>query len=114
MSMTREGMRATLPAPAMINVPVPVLERLVATLERLTSRLDDPSAPAASPDGLLTKAQVAARLGGKSSIRKVERLMKAGRLRKVAGLGARTTRFRPADVDRLLADDEARLGRRRL
>ena len=72
-------------------------------------------APAQPPvTGLLTKAQVAARIGGKCSVRKVERLTKAGALKKVPGLGARTVRYRPVDVERFMADKENRPGRRQL
>ena len=63
-------------------------------------------------DGLLSIDQVAAMLA--QSRRSVERLVEAGRLRKVSGLGARTTRFRRADVERVLAARDELPGRRRL
>ena len=94
MTMAAEGM--------LISVPSSVLERLAGVLERIETRLAPEKATPAG--GLLTKAQVAARLGGKSSIRQVERLVKAGKLKKVPGLGARTARFRAADVERFLAE----------
>lgn len=97
-----------------ITLPDHLGERFVAALERLAV----PPLPAESPipqpqpGGLLTKPQVAARLG--KSPREVERLVKRGKLRKVPDLG-RAARFRPADVDKLVATPEAReVGRRRL
>lgn len=70
-----------------------------------------PSSPAGA---LLTKKQVAARIGGKCSERKVERLVAAGKLKKVPNLGRRTVRFRPVDVERFLQDKDDRPGRRQL
>jgi Helix-turn-helix domain len=96
---------------ATIEMPVPVLERLVLVLERLECRAVG-QVPAA--DGLLTKQQVAARLGGRCSVRRAERLVAAGKLKPVTGLGKRTVRFRPADVDRFIADEDRPIGRRRL
>lgn len=88
-----------------------VLERIVEVLDRLERRL--PVEPAASMHGgLLTVEEVARRLG--KSPRDVYRLVRRGGLKKVPNLGARTTRFRPADVERLLADLEGQPGRRRL
>lgn len=91
-------------------------DEMAATILRELRELRAIVAPIhAGPDnGLLTKAQVAARLGGRCSVRKVERLVKAGKLKKVPNLGGRTVRFRPVDVDRFIADKENRPGRRQL
>ena len=100
-----------------VEIPASLLERFVRAVERLEATAGiaaENAITAAATAGLLTKQQVAARLGGKTSVRKIERLMKAGKLRKVPGLGARTVRFRPADVERLLADQQTPIGRRRL
>jgi len=98
------GTRAT------VGLIAALLDRLVGAVERIEAR----AGISDSDDGLLTKQQVAKRLGGNSSVRKVERLVKAGRLKKVPGLGARTVRFRLADVERLTADKENTVGRCRL
>jgi hypothetical protein len=92
MSMTEQGLSA--PAiiadyvdpvgrvDASVSMPVRLLERLVCALERLAP---PSSSSGPSPDGLLTKKQVAARLG--KSEREVERMVRRGALRKVPGLG---------------------------
>lgn len=99
-----------------IVVSAPVLERFVSVLERLERRLGETGnegrAMRNEQSALLTVYDVATRLG--KSTRDVYRMMRAGKLRKVPGLGGRTTRFRPADVDRLLAAGEPVMGRRRL
>ena len=91
-------------------VPVTLVERLANVLERIESRLAPQES--AAPGGLLKIEDVAARL--RRSRRYVERLVKKGSLKKVPNLGPRTTRFRAADVERLMADREDRPGRRRL
>jgi len=96
-----------------IEVLAPQLERLTAVLERLATQLDAGTQRAVRlSEALLNVGEVAERL--QKSERDVQRLVKAGRLKKVPGLGSRTTRFRPADVERLLADKEQQPGRRRL
>lgn len=97
-----------------VMLPASLVDRLASVLERIELSLGVTRMPA-EPGGLLTKQEVARRLGGRCSVRRVERLMAKGKLKKVVGLGARTVRFRPADVERLLADSsENRPGGRRL
>ena len=95
---------------AIIAMPASMLERLLGVLDRLDARLGGAASPA---DALLTKHQVADFLGG-ASIRKVERLVKSGKLKAVPNLGKRMVRFRACDVERLLVDRDERPGRRRL
>lgn len=96
-----------------VAVPMPVLERLTGVLERLAAVMDGSETKArALRDALLTVGEVAVRL--QKSRRDVERMVKAGKLKKVQGMGRRTTRFRPADVDRLTADKENKPGACRL
>lgn len=99
-----------------VALPVSLVERLIVAVERLDARLAHEAAGAAPEcDGLLTKQQVAARLGGKCSVRKVERLVRAGKLKKVPGLGRRTVRFTEVDVAALIAGGKQHLpGARRL
>lgn len=93
-----------------VSLPASVLERLTGVLERIEKRLGHDASP--GTNGLLTITEVADRL--QKSRRDVERLVRAGTLKKVPNLGKRTTRFRPADVDRMLADQAEQPGRRRL
>lgn len=86
-----------------------LLSRLTGVLERLEAKLCAEFA-VADECGLLTTAQVAKRLG--KSVRDVQRLVKRGKLRKVANLG-RSARFRAVDVEKMLAGDDLP-GRRRL
>jgi excisionase family DNA binding protein len=96
-----------------IALPLPLVERLTGVLEKLSTQLEAGAAKAANlGDALLTFGEVAQRL--QKSERDVQRLVKAGKLKKVPNLGNRTTRFRPADVERLVADRENQPGRRRL
>jgi excisionase family DNA binding protein len=96
-----------------IAVPAPLFERMVSVLERLDAQLKGAvKATDSAAAALLTLREVAERL--QKSERDVQRLVKAGKLKRVADLGKRTTRFRPADVDRFLADKETQPGRRRL
>lgn len=88
-----------------ITMPAAAAERLIAALERLAGTGEDPG-------GLLTTAQVAERL--RKSPRDVQRMVKKGKLRKVPNLGSRTTRFRQADVARLMTEPDDKAGRRRL
>jgi excisionase family DNA binding protein len=88
-----------------------ILLRLTRVLEKIETHFSNGRV---SGEGLLTKSQVAVLLGGKTSVRKVERLVKAGKLRSVPNLGKRTVRFRPADVERFVSRGEERPGRRKL
>lgn len=99
MTMAAEGMLLS-PAQA---------DELMSRLDRIETLL---ATRKASPGGLLKTEDVAARL--KRSRRYVERLVKAGRLKKVPNLGARTTRFRAVDVERLIAERDNQVGRRNL
>ena len=96
-----------------IAVPMPIFERLTTVLERMErsfTLLNTGTGNAT--DALLKIGDVATWL--KKSERDVQRLVKAGKLKKVPNLGRRTTRFRLADVERLTADKDAQHGRRRL
>ena len=96
-----------------VTLPASVVERLTGALERLEKAFSSAAgASSALSSGLMTITEVAARL--RKSRRDVERMVADGKLKKVPGLGKRTTRFRPADVERLTADKEKRPGRRQL
>lgn len=87
------------------------MSTLEAKVDRLTQLVESLVDRAGVAERLLTVNDVATQL--RRSRKYVERLMKEGKLKKVPDLGARTTRFRPADVARLLGAD-VRPGRRQL
>lgn len=93
-----------------VTLPAPLVERLASVLERIEAAMAHRPNP-----GLLKKADVAALIGGGCSVRKVERLMKDGTLKKVSGLGRKTVRFRRTEVEAALATTPPpRHGRRQL